>query len=166
MLKSEFYREARRDHAGPLAGVRVLEATTTWAGPMCGCVLADLGADVIKVEHPDGEVARRSPPMLPGSQPPVSFMHATVNRNKRSLSLDLRRRGGRAIFLALARRSDIVIENFRPGTLARLGRGLRRRARGAPDLVSSRSAASASADPASERAATTRSPRPRAASCR
>ena len=70
MLKSEFYRDARRDLPGPLAGVRVLEATTTWAGPMCGCMLADFGADVIKVEHPDGEIARRSPPMLPGTQPP------------------------------------------------------------------------------------------------
>jgi formyl-CoA transferase len=123
MLKSEFYREARRDHPGPLAGVRVLEATTTWAGPMCGCVLADFGADVIKVEHPDGEVARRSPPMLPGSQPPVSFMHATVNRNKRSLTLDLRRPEGLGLFLALAKRSDILVENFRPGTLAGWGAG-------------------------------------------
>jgi formyl-CoA transferase len=123
MLKSEFYREARRDHPGPLAGVRVLEATTTWAGPMCGCLLADLGADVIKVEHPDGEVARRSPPMLPGCQPPVSFMHATVNRNKRSLSLDLRRPEGLALFLELARRSDILVENFRPGTLTSWGAG-------------------------------------------
>ena len=60
---------------GPLAGVRVLEATTTWAGPMCGCLLADFGADVIKVEHPDGEIARRSPPMLPGTQPP-RLVHA------------------------------------------------------------------------------------------
>src|SRR5262245_18115176 len=106
VLKSEFYQEARRDHPGPLAGVRVLEATTTWAGPMCGCLLADFGADVIKVEHPDGEVARRSPSTLPGSHPPVSFMHATVNRNKRSLSLDLRRPEGLALFLELARRSD------------------------------------------------------------
>ena len=106
MQKSEFYNEARANWTGPLAGVRVLEATTTWAGPMCGCMLADFGADVIKVEHPLGEIARRSPPLLPGTEPPVSFMHATLNRNKRSLSLDLRRDQGREIFLKLAERSD------------------------------------------------------------
>ncbi|MDH3212110.1 MAG: CoA transferase [Myxococcales bacterium] len=123
MDKAEFYREARSDLPGPLAGVRVLEATTTWAGPMCGCVLADFGADVVKVEHPEGEIARRSPPFLPGTDPPVSFMHASVNRNKRSLSLDLRRSEGRELFLALARRVDVVIENFRPGTMERWGLG-------------------------------------------
>ena len=121
MDKDHFFRDARRDLMGPLAGLRVLEATTTWAGPMCGCILADFGADVIKVEHPDGEIARRSPPFLPGSDPPVSFMHATVNRNKRSLALDLRRGEGRDVFLALARRSDVVVENFRPGTAADWG---------------------------------------------
>ena len=117
MQKSDFYRTARRDLAGPLAGIRVVEATTTWAGPMCGCMLADLGADVIKVEDPKGEIARRAPPFLPGTDPPVSFMHATVNRNKRSLSLDLRTEPGREVFLALAERSDVVVENFRPGTM-------------------------------------------------
>ncbi len=121
MTRDEFFREARRDLAGPLQGLRALEATTTWAGPMCGCILADFGADVIKVEHPDGEVARRSPPFLPGSDPPVSFMHATVNRNKRSLALELRAPEGREIFLELAARSDVVIENFRPGTARRFG---------------------------------------------
>jgi formyl-CoA transferase len=84
---------------------------------MCGCLLADLGADVIKVEHPAGEIARRSPPMLPGTDPPISFMHATVNRNKRSLSLDLRRPAGRDVFLRLAALADVVVENFRPGVL-------------------------------------------------
>ena len=82
MEKAEFFREARNDLPGPLAGLRVVEATTTWAGPMCGCLLADYGADVVKVEHPQGENARRSPPFLPGTDPPLSFMPATVNRNK------------------------------------------------------------------------------------
>lgn len=58
MDKVEFYAKSRSDLPGPLAGVRVIEATTTWAGPMACCVLADFGADVIKVEHPAGEVIR------------------------------------------------------------------------------------------------------------
>jgi len=123
--KSEFYREARHDLPGPLAGVRVVETTTTWAGPMCGCVLADFGAEVIKVEPPDGEIARRLPPALPGASPPVSALHATVNRNKRSVCLDLREPRGRDLFLRLATTADLVVENFRPGTLDRLGLGYR-----------------------------------------
>ena len=100
MEKSDFYRRARGDLSGPLAGLRVLEATTTWAGPMCSCLLGDYGAEVIKVEHPQGEVARVSPPFLPGIDPPLSFMHATVNRNQRSLAMDLRHERGREIFLS------------------------------------------------------------------
>jgi crotonobetainyl-CoA:carnitine CoA-transferase CaiB-like acyl-CoA transferase len=123
--KSEFYREARRDLPGPLAGVRVVEATTTWAGPMCGCLLADFGADVIKVEHPAGDVARRLPPSLPGSRPPLGAMQVTVNRNKRSLSLDLARPRGRDLFLQLVAGADLVVENFRPGTMERFGLGYR-----------------------------------------
>ena len=123
MEKSQFYREARSDLTGPLAGVRVLEATTTWAGPMCGCVLADLGADVVKVELPSGEVARNLPPFVPGGDAPLSFAHVTVNRNKRSLTLDLHREKAREIFLDLARRCDILVENFRPGTLDGWGLG-------------------------------------------
>ncbi|MAE94334.1 MAG: carnitine dehydratase [Deltaproteobacteria bacterium] len=121
--RSDFYREARAHHKGPLAGTRVVELTTTWAGPMCGCLLADFGADVIKVEHPAGEVARRSPPFLPGTDPPVSFMQATVNRNKRSLTLDLHDAAGRDLFLRLAASADVVVENFRPGTLSGWGIG-------------------------------------------
>src|SRR5437016_1506501 len=111
MNKIDFFREARGDLPGPLAGVRVLEATTTWAGPMCCAVLADLGADVVKIEIPGGEVARRLMPTLPGTT--VGFAHATVNRNKRSLCLDVRRPEGRDIFLKLAERADIVVENFK-----------------------------------------------------
>jgi len=133
--KREFYRDARDDLTGPLAGARVLEATTTWSGPMCGCLLADLGAEVVKVEHPAGEVARRSPPMLPDTDPPLSFMHATVNRNKRSLTLDLRATAGRDLFLRLAERADIVIENFRPGTLDAWGLGYEAVRARRPDVV-------------------------------
>jgi formyl-CoA transferase len=123
LSKDAFYAEARRDLAGPLAGVRVLEATTMWAGPLCGSILADFGADVVKVEMPGGEVVRRLPPMLPGTDPPVGFLQATVNRNKRSLTLDLRRPEGRDVFLRLARTADVVIENFRPGVMDRYGLG-------------------------------------------
>ena len=132
MDKSEFYADARDDLTGPLAGVRVLDVTTTWAGPMCGCVLADFGADVIKVESPQGEVARVLPPMLPTGE---SFAHATVNRNKRSLSLDLRAEAGADVFRDLVRESDIVVENFRPGTLARWGVGYPQLRELKPDLI-------------------------------
>ncbi|MCH7600408.1 MAG: CoA transferase [Myxococcales bacterium] len=135
MQKSDFYRDARHDLPGPLAGVRVLEATTTWAGPMCGCVLADFGAEVTKVELPQGEISRRLPPFLPGTDPPQSFMHATVNRNKRSLSLDLSLSRGREIFLQLACTSDIVIENFKPGTMSRWGVGFEEVRKQKPDIV-------------------------------
>ncbi|MFP6834546.1 MAG: CoA transferase [Pseudomonadales bacterium] len=121
MKKAEFYRESRTDLAGPLAGVQVLEATTTWAGPMCGAVLADLGADVIKVEIPSGDVGRTMSPMLPGTD--ISFAHATVNRNKRALTLDIRRAEGRDVFLELAARADVIVENFKVGTMHRYGLG-------------------------------------------
>ena len=123
MQKAEFFKNARHDLAGPLHGIRVLEATTSWAGPMCGCMLADLGADVIKVEAVDGEVGRKLPPYLTGEAGHISFLHGTVNRNKRSLTLDLRRDEGRQIFLKLVSRVDVVVQNFRPGTFDRWGIG-------------------------------------------
>lgn len=135
MNKSDFYRDARRDLPGPLAGLRVLEACTTWAGPMCASLLGDLGADVIKVELPDGEVIRTMPPFLPDSDPPLPIPHATLNRNKRSLSLDLRMSEGREVFLRLAAQVDIVVQNFRPGTMEKWGVGYEQVRAVKPDIV-------------------------------
>lgn len=133
MEKSEFYRNARSDLTGPLAGVRLVEATTTWAGPMCAAVLADFGADVIKVEIPTGDVSRAVQPKLPGTE--VSCMHATVNRNKRALSLDIRLDEGRDLFLKLAATADVVVENFKPGTMAGYGLGYEHVCEVKPDIV-------------------------------
>jgi crotonobetainyl-CoA:carnitine CoA-transferase CaiB-like acyl-CoA transferase len=135
MKKAEFYRSARHDLTGPLQGVRVLEATTSWAGPMCGCILGDLGADVIKVEAIDGEVARKVPPYVTGDKNQLGFLHVNVNRNKRSLTLDLRRAEGRDIFLKLARKSDIVVQNFRPGTFDKWGIGYEACRAVKPDII-------------------------------
>lgn len=133
MDKSAFYNEARGDLPGPLAGIVVVEATTTWAGPMAGCVLADFGATVIKVEHPEGEVMRRLPPFVPGTR--LSVMQEVVNRNKQNLSLSLKDPEGRDIFLKLCQGADIVIENFKPGTLASWGVGYQQAREVNPDII-------------------------------
>lgn len=101
----------------PLAGIRVIEFCQVLAGPFCGCLLADLGADVIKVESPEGDLMRQWPPMLDG----YSQYFASVNRNKRSASLDLKAPAGREAARKLALSSDIVLENFRPGVMAKFG---------------------------------------------
>ncbi len=132
MHKHEFFEDARDDLTGPLAGVRVLEVTSTWAGPMCGVVLADLGADVVKVEIPSGDVARSIIP-IPDSE--ISVMHATVNRNKRSLAIDMTRPEGKQVLLDLAAEVDIVVENFKSGVLARHGLGYADLAAVKPDIV-------------------------------
>jgi formyl-CoA transferase len=133
MTKAEFYRHARLDLTGPLARVRVLEATTTAAGPICSAMLADLGADVIKVEVPTGEVNRRLPPFYPGTN--IGAINGNINRNKRSLSLDLRKPEGRDIFLKIAAKSDIVVENFKKGTMAEWGVGYDNVRKVKPDIV-------------------------------
>lgn len=121
MKKEQFYKEARTDLPGPLSGVRVVESTTTWAGPLAGCVLADMGATVIKVEHPAGEVIRRLPPLLPDGK--SYLLNETVNRNKQNVTIDLHHPQGVEIFLKLAATADIVLENFRPGTMTAWGVG-------------------------------------------
>ena len=103
---------------GPLTDLLVLDVTRVLAGPFAGMVLADLGADVIKVEMPGrGDDARGFGPFANG----VSAYFASVNRGKKSLTLDLRAPAGRDLFLRLADKADVVIENFRPGVMARLG---------------------------------------------
>ena len=103
-----------------LDGVRVLDLSRMLAGPYGSMLLADLGAEVLKVEEPDGGDPMRTmgPPFLPDGE---SAYFLAVNRNKKSLALDLTRPEGREVFLELVRHADVVWENFRPGVMARLG---------------------------------------------
>jgi len=102
-----------------LEGVRVLELARYQAGPRGGMMLSDLGAEVIKIERIGGEETRRTPPMVRGQ----SVYFTVYNRGKKSICLDMRADQGRAIFAELVRKSDIVLENFRPGTMAAMGFG-------------------------------------------
>lgn len=103
----------------PLAGVRVLEFCQVAAGPFCGMLLADFGADVVKVEPPEGDALRSWPPLSDG----FSENFASLNRGKRSLALDLKHPEHRSVALRLAAEADVVVENSRPGVMARLGLG-------------------------------------------
>ena len=102
-----------------LAGLRVLELTQVMAGPFCGQVLADLGADVVKVEPLEGDATRRSLGFRMRGDDTAAFM--AVNRNKRSLALDLKDERHQAVFHRLVGDADVVLENYRPGVAARLG---------------------------------------------
>lgn len=104
--------------SGPLAGVRVLDFTQFLSGPYGTQILGDLGADVIKIEAPEGDLSRTVAPNFVRGD---SVYFHTINRNKRSIVLDLKREGAVEVVQALLEGSDIVIENFRPGVLARLG---------------------------------------------
>jgi len=104
--------------APPLDGIRVLEVGNYMAGPFCGMQLADLGADVVKVEEPlAGDLARRMPPLIDGE----SGNFARLDRGKRSLAMDLKSAEGRELFKRLAARADVIVENLRPGTMRDLG---------------------------------------------
>lgn len=116
----------------PLAGIRVLDLTRVLSGPFATMQLADLGADVIKVERPgEGDPTRLFPPMRDGE----SHYFMSVNRNKRSIAVDLTDARGRDVILDLARVVDVVVENFRPGVMERLGLGYERLAVVNPRLV-------------------------------
>lgn len=105
----------------PLAGVRVLDLTRVLAGPFCTMLLADLGADVVKIERPGlGDDARHYGPFLPSGE---SAYFAGINRGKRSITLDLKHEADRKTFTELVRKADVVVENYRPGTMEGLGLG-------------------------------------------
>ena len=104
---------------GALAGVRVIDLTRVLAGPFCTQLLADMGADVVKIESPDGDLMRRTGTVREG----LSWYFAQFNRNKRSVVLDLYGDPGRAALADLLRSADVLVENFRPGVLARMGFG-------------------------------------------
>jgi crotonobetainyl-CoA:carnitine CoA-transferase CaiB-like acyl-CoA transferase len=116
-----------------LDGMRVLDVSQVMAGPYCCMLLADMGADVIKIEKPEGgdDSRRMAPPFLRGES--AAFL--AMNRNKRSLALDLKQPAGQAIFRRLAARTDVLVENFRPGTLDALGLGYGALSADHPELI-------------------------------
>ena len=105
---------------GPLKGLKAIELGSTVAGPFCGRLLADFGCDVIKVEQAEGDAVRSLSHRHKGR----SLYNASIQRGKRIISLNLRTDKGRDLVKQLCRSADIVIENFRPGTLEKWGPGL------------------------------------------
>ena len=114
-----------RSHStGPLDGIRIIDCSTVLAGPFCTMLLGDLGADVVKIEPPEGDATRGWGPPWVGSRADgtrTAAYYLAVNRNKRSLRLDLGREEGRDVLRALLRGGDVVVENFRVGGFAKLG---------------------------------------------
>lgn len=104
---------------GPCAGLNVLEIATMVAGPFCGQYLGDLGAEVVKIESPEGDPMRA----VGAAAGDISSIFLQFNRNKKSIVLDLKRAQDAALALRLAQSSDVLVENFRPGVLQRLGLG-------------------------------------------
>ena len=101
----------------PLEGIKVVDCTRVLSGPICSRMLSDMGADVVKIESPEPDILRSTPPFLGG----FGSMFAQYNVGKRNVSIDLKREGGPGILAELAAQADVLVENFRPGVLARLG---------------------------------------------
>ena len=119
-------------NAGPLAGLRVLDLTWVLSGPYASMVLCDLGAEVVKVERPpDGDVARTTGPFVNNE----SAYFQSINRGKKSMAIDLRGERGKSLFLDLVEKADVVMENFRPGAMERLGLGYEDLAKRNPRIV-------------------------------
>lgn len=123
----------RPGHPGPLAGIRILDLTSVVMGPYLTQILGDMGADVIKLEAPAGDTTRKITPMR---NPDMGYMFLNLNRNKRSVVLDLKRPEAREAFRALAQTVDVVVSSVRPAALARLGISHERLALDNPRLIS------------------------------
>lgn len=119
--------------AKPLTGIKVVDFTRVLAGPYCAMLLGDLGADVIKIELPEGgdPIRHQGPPFLHGN----GMTYLATNRNKRSLTLDLKSARGMALAHRLCNEADVLVENFRPDVMARLGLDYPRLSQGNPRLV-------------------------------
>ena len=111
--------EASQSGRGPLAGVRVIELSSTVAGPFCGRLLADFGAEVIKIEPAEGDALR----LMGERKDGISLYAASILRNKKLIALDMRRSEAQALVRDLVRQADIFVENFRPGTMEKWGLG-------------------------------------------
>lgn len=133
---------------GPLEGIRVLELGSSVAGPFCGRLFADFGAEVIKVEVAEGDAVRSMGKRVDGK----SLYAASIFRNKRLISVDLRTEEGRSLVRQLAERSDVVVENFRPGTLERMGLGYETLSQANPGLVMVRISGFGQSGPYAQRA--------------
>lgn len=140
--------DGERPRFAPLAGVRVLELGNYIAAPTAGRLLADFGAEVIKVERPGTGDELRNWRLYEGS---TSMLYRTINRNKKSVVLDLRSEKGRELVLDLVKHCDILLENFRPGTLERWGLGPEVLNAANPDLIVTRLSAYGQTGPLSER---------------
>jgi crotonobetainyl-CoA:carnitine CoA-transferase CaiB-like acyl-CoA transferase len=137
MTRDEFYAKASPGSKGPLEGVRVLEATNYGAGPFCGTVLADFGAESIKIETPKGGDPVRGLGPFVGGKPSADggSWHLSINRNKKCITLDLRTPEGKQIFRELAQQADILVENFTPGVMDKWGLGYKDMAKLKPSLI-------------------------------
>jgi len=124
--------EARKPRAGPLVGTRILDFTRLLPGPLATMLLAEMGAEVIKIEDPSSPDPMRTYPPFTGSE---SALYLAVNRSKRSMAVNYKDKAGREIILDLAKGADIVIEQFRPGHLDKIGLGYSEFSRINPKIV-------------------------------
>ena len=145
---------------GPLAGVTIVDLSRVLSGPYCTMLAADMGARVIKIEHPvRGDDTRAwGPPFVDGE----SAYYLSVNRNKESVALDFKTPGGRRVLDALVARADVLVENFRPGTLDAIGLGFPAIHARYPRLVYVSISGFGQTGPRRNEPGTTRSHRPRA----